>query len=270
MYPIGKTYPGPAHTITAEESAAYASATSDPSPEYVGPDAVCPPMLHVKLLLPVMEAIAGDPELALDMLRLVHGEHDATFHRPLRPGDRIETSAILSEVTEKRSGLLVVGQLSAHCGGDLVTSARTAYFIRAPATSKPKSKSKPPPAAPPPPPDLVVDWAVGADQSHRYAAASGDRNPIHTDASVAAAAGLPSVILHGLCTMAMAGRSVTDAVGASPRELHRLGVRFAGLVFNGATLQTRIWHGPTRDHRFAVFDGPRPVITSGIAEFRPC
>lgn len=267
-HPIGKVYPGPTAPVTDADSAAYAAATNDASPDYAGPDAVSPPMLHVRYLLPVMEAVANDPELSLDVLRLVHGEHDATFHRPLRPGDTVETRAVLTEVTEKRSGLLVVSRLEGHVSGALAVSARTSYFIRAP---RPADTGPRPPRAPqpdPPAPDRTVDWQIDDDQSYRYAAVSLDHNPIHTDPDVAAAAGLPSVILHGLCTMAMAGCTVTEAVGATPRRLRRLGVRFAGMVFNGMALQTRIWDGEPGTHRFAVF-GPdgRPVITNGIAEF---
>ena len=42
----------------------------------------------------------------------------------------------------------------------------------------------------------------------RYAAASGDHNPIHQDESVAASVGLPGVIAHGMYTMALAARAV--------------------------------------------------------------
>ena len=43
----------------------------------------------------------------------------------------------------------------------------------------------------------------------RYAAASGDHNPIHQDESVAASVGLPGVIAHGMYTMALAARAVS-------------------------------------------------------------
>ncbi|MEV6526495.1 MaoC/PaaZ C-terminal domain-containing protein [Longispora sp. NPDC051575] len=47
----------------------------------------------------------------------------------------------------------------------------------------------------------------------RYAGASGDFNPIHWSDRVAAEVGLPSVIAHGMLTMALAARAVTDWVG---------------------------------------------------------
>jgi acyl dehydratase len=42
----------------------------------------------------------------------------------------------------------------------------------------------------------------------RYAAASGDPNPIHQDEEVARSVGLPGVIAHGMYTMALAARAV--------------------------------------------------------------
>jgi acyl dehydratase len=43
----------------------------------------------------------------------------------------------------------------------------------------------------------------------RYAAASGDHNPIHQDEDVARSVGLPGVIAHGMYTMALAARAVS-------------------------------------------------------------
>jgi acyl dehydratase len=43
----------------------------------------------------------------------------------------------------------------------------------------------------------------------RYAAASGDQNPIHQDEGVATSVGLPGVIAHGMYTMALAARAVS-------------------------------------------------------------
>ena len=59
----------------------------------------------------------------------------------------------------------------------------------------------------------------------RYAGASGDFNPIHWSDRVAGSVGLPGVIAHGMLTMALAGRLVTDWVG-DPAAVRSYGVRF--------------------------------------------
>ena len=72
-------------------------------------------------------------------------------------------------------------------------------------------------------PALVV--AVTRAQLVRYAGASGDFNPIHWNDSAAASVGLPGVIAHGMLTMALAGRLVTDWTG-DPAAVLELGVTF--------------------------------------------
>lgn len=48
-----------------------------------------------------------------------------------------------------------------------------------------------------------------------YADASGDHNPIHRDEEFAVSVGLPNVIAHGMLTMALVGKYVTDWAGGS-------------------------------------------------------
>jgi acyl dehydratase len=59
----------------------------------------------------------------------------------------------------------------------------------------------------------------------RYAGASGDFNVIHWNARIATSVGLPDVIAHGMLTMALAGRVVTDWLD-DPGDLLEYGVRF--------------------------------------------
>lgn len=57
------------------------------------------------------------------------------------------------------------------------------------------------------------DFVLRRDDLVRYAGASGDFNPIHWSERVATSVGLPTVIAHGMLTMGVAGRVVTDWVG---------------------------------------------------------
>ncbi|TDC39044.1 dehydratase [Micromonospora sp. 15K316] len=59
----------------------------------------------------------------------------------------------------------------------------------------------------------------------RYAGASGDFNPIHWSDRIATKVGLPGVIAHGMFTMALVGRAVTEWAG-SPDAVVDYGVRF--------------------------------------------
>jgi acyl dehydratase len=78
-------------------------------------------------------------------------------------------------------------------------------------------------------PELHVTPDVGLTK--RYAEASGDPNPIHTDEEFAKSVGLPGCILHGLYSMAQVARAHTALADGDPRALKRLRVQFRGMGF---------------------------------------
>ena len=59
----------------------------------------------------------------------------------------------------------------------------------------------------------------------RYADASGDQNPIHQNEEFALSVGLPNVIAHGMLTMALVGKYVSDFAGGSAK-VAEFGARF--------------------------------------------
>ena len=90
----------------------------------------------------------------------------------------------------------------------------------------------------------------------RYAGASGDLNPIHWSDRVASGVGLPGVIAHGMLTMGLAGRAVTDWAG-DPGALVEYTVRFGRPVVvpdddAGTVVTVR--------GRVAALDGPRARV----------
>jgi acyl dehydratase len=71
-----------------------------------------------------------------------------------------------------------------------------------------------------------------------YAGASGDFNPMHHDDVQAKEAGLPSVFGHGMFSMGLLGRAITDYVGIG--NLRSFQVRFTKQTWPGETLSTTI------------------------------
>jgi acyl dehydratase len=67
-----------------------------------------------------------------------------------------------------------------------------------------------------------------------YAGASGDFNPMHHDEVAAQTAGLPSVFGHGMFSMGLLGKAITDYVGIG--NLERYKVRFTKQTWPGETL----------------------------------
>jgi acyl dehydratase len=72
----------------------------------------------------------------------------------------------------------------------------------------------------------------------QYAGASGDFNPMHTDEVSAQAAGMPSVFGHGMFTMGLLGKALTDYVGVG--NLKRYQVRFTKQTWPGEVLTTKV------------------------------
>jgi acyl dehydratase len=71
-------------------------------------------------------------------------------------------------------------------------------------------------------------FTVTREDLLRYAEASGDHNPIHSDEQVALSVGLPGVIAHGMFTMALVARAVAEWVPDA--EVLELGCKFTSPV----------------------------------------
>jgi acyl dehydratase len=113
---------------------------------------------------------------------------------------------------------------------------------------------------------------VDDDQTFRYRDASGDNMPIHVDEEVARSVGLPGIIAHGLCTMAMCSQAVVKTVAdGDPTRLRRLAVRFAANVFPGNDVVCTIYEAGTTDdgHTMYAFEATSRddlVVKHGRAE----
>ncbi len=83
-----------------------------------------------------------------------------------------------------------------------------------------------------------VSHQLGRTDLVQYAGASGDFNPMHTDEVAAQAAGLPSVFGHGMFSMGLLGRALTDWAG--PGNLTNYRVRFTKQTWPGEVLTTSV------------------------------
>lgn len=96
----------------------------------------------------------------------------------------------------------------------------------------------------------------------------GDRHLIHVDPEAARAIGQPRPILHGLCTLGFAARSLAALCGRDADELTGLEARFAAAVLPGDPLELRAWE-PTDDGSipFSVATPEAVVLSGGLVRF---
>lgn len=262
--------------VTRERIVEYAEATNDPIAAHRSGD-LAPPVFGIvpvfeSLLVPAVEV--APVEL---IPRVVHGEQDFHFHRPIRPGDKLVSRGkmIGYEGLEKGTRAAILLECRTE-EGELVNEQYVTCFFRGHNAGKRIGELAPghkfDDALRQRAPIGKVVGHVDTDQTFRYAPASGDPMPIHLDEDVAKSAGLPGIIAHGLCTMAFASWAVlTEVADSDVTRLRRLAVRFSKMVLPGDDLETRIWKADsTQGATTYAFETARVgademAITDGLA-----
>jgi acyl dehydratase len=267
---VGKSYGESTYEVTADAIENYARATNDSNERYLGGDTVvASPIFPVVPTFQSFMNAAMDQELQADVMRLVHGAEEHILHAPIKPGDTLTITSELESVETKDSGeTFTVKGTQVNQDGTVVAEVRGTMFIRGKGGG---SKGAP---AEEPQHEIVYTEAtkVDEDQTHRYAEASGDHNPIHLDENIAKMAGLPGIINHGMCTMAIAVKGAVDGLaGGDPTRIKRVAVRFSKPVFPGEEITTKFWvegsSGDTKTYGFETYnpDGAA-VIKNGVVE----
>jgi acyl dehydratase len=230
----------------------------------------------VILIFDPQEAARADvPEAVWQRIRGgVHGEHDIVMHRPLVPGERLDTSSWISAVRTSRAGTQIAVQfeqvgadgavavdqwwtmvlLGLHGVADLGTMPANHRF-----------------------PDDVRSHSLGSasqhideDVAHRYAEVSGDWAAHHFDIEVAQAAGFDSVFTHGLCTMAIATHLLLDLLDVDdPARVRRVAVRFASPTPLDSELTVNAFGITENSFAFEATVNGTTTITHGRLELRP-
>jgi acyl dehydratase len=256
---------------TEEAISAYARATDDEAALELG-GRIAPPVFAIVPVWDVLQqaARAMAPEEARK--QVVHGDQDILISAPIEAGMELHARAAAVGVHPKESGTTVVLKTETRDGsGRLLNEQYVIEFYRgvvgdggggelAPDHRMPEELASSDPAA-------ELTYPLADDITTRYADASGDRNEIHLNDEFAKAAGLPGVIVHGLCMMAFAGRAVLAEQGdRGPADVRRLAVRFSRPVRPGDRLTTRVWNGGGDSARFETLDGSgATVLKDGLA-----
>lgn len=273
---LGTSYPKRTDVIDPDRAKAYAAATNDGNPAYES-GKFAPPVFGVVPTWDAMGAVVGDMVPADALMMIVHGEQDMHFHQPLIPGRSLKTTASPFSVRVGGSGTRLTVKVSSVDAetGEPVLDQFITTFIRGMSDGESGGPDKPDHSFDEPARASQVGEVtihVDDDQTFRYRDASGDQMPIHVDDEFAKAVGLPGIIAHGLCTMAMTSQAVIGAVaGGDPSRLKRLAVRFSKNVFPGDDVTTTIYDAGQRDGRKiyafeTVTSRGDLAITNGLAE----
>ncbi len=272
---IGKQYPQVTSQATLEAMQKYARAYNDDNPAFFDQGRpggiVAPPMYAVAVTWPALTAVMADTELNVDLVRMLHGEQDIEFFAPIRPRDELTSAARIASIETKANGETLVLELETrNQHGERTARLHFVAFVRGGGRGGAAEARAPEPNRGEP--VLSIAQTIDKDQTYRYKEASGDINPIHVDANFAKMAGLPGIIVHGLCTMAFTSKVMIDNLCRSdPLRLKRLRVRFSRPVFPGDTITTKVWqegeHDGRRVYAYETYNpSGQAVIRGGIAE----
>jgi acyl dehydratase len=272
-------------TIDARWTMAYAAGLGDARPEYLDTRAradvlahpvfpVCfewPAFLSTRHL-PIDDALTRE-----ERLRGVHASHELLLHRPLRAGVELLTRATISRVEQRPAGAFQVVRLdTTDAAGAKVCTTWYGSLFRGVAVTGGDRALGDEPAAPTPiesetAPRVEREIPLAATAAHVYTECARIWNPIHSDAAVAARAGLPGIILHGTATLALAVTDVVDeALGGDPERVERVAARFTAMVRLPSRIRVRIF-SPERDAaiRFDVLNEEGQVaLRSGLIAAR--
>jgi acyl dehydratase len=256
--------PFPGH-IAPDDIAAYAATTGDHTAAVADARAV-PAVFPVLLVFTAQEAARADiPEAVWRRVRGgVHGEHDIVLHRPLIPGERLETSSQISALRTTRAGTSVVVHLE-QVGADGTVAVEQWWTMvllgldGMADTGEMPAEHRIPDSARAYPLGSITHF-IDEQIAHRYAELSGDWSAHHFDVDVARAAGFDFVFAHGLCTMAICTHRVLTLLGIDdPGRVARVAVRFASPTPLGTELTVDAYGIDER--RFAFEASARGVTT---------
>ena len=202
----------------------------------------------------------------------VQGEQSLKIHRPLPVEADLVGVPRLASVVDKGAGkgAIIVTERNVYDRrtGDLVCTLEQSNYCRGDGGfGGPSGPTRTPHATPESPPQFSCDLPI-LPQAGLIYRLSGDYNPLHADPGHARRVGFPAPILHGLCTMGVAGHALLRTLcDYDPLRLKSMEVRFAAPVYPGETLRTEIWkEGSVVSFRCLVPARERVVLSNGRAQ----
>ena len=215
-----------------------------------------------------------DPETGVDWKQVLHGEQFLAVHKPLPTAGTVtgelRVTNLIDKGADKGAVLFLERILYDNATGDLLCTLSATTMLRGDGGfGGPEGKVPKPASIPDREPDLVCDLPTLTQAAAIYRLC-GDRNPLHIDPAVAAAAGFDRPILHGLCTYGVACHAILKSVcDYRPEAVRSFNVRFSAPVYPGETIRTQIWKQErSLAFRASVVERDVVVLNNGSAELR--
>ncbi len=189
---------------------------------------------------------ARDPATGIQWQQILHGEQSIELHAPIPVAATLVGQTRVTGIVDKGAdkGALIYSErrLTDKASGRHLASLRQTTFARGDGGfGGPTGPVPPVHALPERAPDQSCDLGTIAQAALIYRL-SGDYNPLHASPAVAAAAGFKAPILHGLCTLGVAGHAILKSCcDYEPSRLKSLSLRFSSPVYPGETIRTEIW-----------------------------
>jgi acyl dehydratase len=212
---------------------------------------------------------AANPATGIDAVKVVHGEQRITLHHPLPVEGEVVGRTRVTGLVDKGEGkgaLMYSEKEIRDASGTLLAVTGSTTFLRGDGGfGGPSGPVIPPNAIPGTAPDMTVDLPTRTEQALYYRL-NGDDNPLHADPDVAARAGFPRPILHGLCTLGVVAHALLRELGNYEAEsMKSLSLRFSSPVYPGETIRTEIWRSGA--FRARVVERDVVVVNNGAAVF---
>jgi acyl dehydratase len=153
--------------------------------------------LHV-VAFPLHLALMGDGRFPFGAVGLIHVANRIVHHRPVRFDERVSICVSATALESHPRGRAFTILSEARVAGEVVWSDETTILKRESANGDRGPRTEEPPKPPP----VSARWRLPGDLGRRYAAISGDRNPIHMRDVAAKLLGFPRTIAHGMWTKA--------------------------------------------------------------------
>ena len=212
-----------------------------------------------------------DPESGVDWKKVLHGEQAIELHRPLPPKATIKARSRITDIIDKGKGkgALFFAERTLVDGvtNEPLATLKSTTFARGDGGFGGPSGPQPEPhVLPHREPDEVCDLPTLPQAALIYRL-SGDPNPLHADPQVAAAAGFDRPILHGLCTLGIAGHAILKTYcDYDTARFKSLKLRFSSPVFPGETIRTEMWRdGKNVSFRAKVVERDIVVLNNGLS-----